>query len=240
MKKKHKIAILICVLLFIIFLILFLFRIGIFAKEPEIVQEQNPHKAEAAYKSPIDFDALLKHNKDIYGWLEIPGTEISYPVLQHEKDDKYYLNHNVDKEYSGVGALFTEHKYNKNDFSDPVTVIYGHHMRSGTMFGNLQQYYVDDFDKYSEMIIYMPEEEIRYEVFAAVEFSNRHILYYYNNFEEELMMQEFLDDLSDVRAIGSYVDESVEVSTKDQLLVLSTCLQGDRTCRFLVIGKRIK
>ena len=53
------------------------------------------------------------------------------------------------------------------------------------------------------------------------------------------MMHEFMNDLSNVRAIGSHLDEGVEITAKDQLIILSTCLQGDRTSRFLVIGKRI-
>ena len=247
MKKRYKVASIICALAFVVFVLLCF--IGVDKKTESITkpfESVNPGTNQteqttstAVYISPIDFDALQKKNPDIYGWLQIPGTDISYAVLQSQKDDAFYLDHDELGKYNVNGVLFSEHTYNKNDFSDKVTAIYGHHLKSGAMFGNLQKYYTDDFDKYSKIVIYTPTEQIAYQVFAAVSFSNRHIMYYYDCFEEELMMKEFLDDINSVRAIGSYVDKSVEVSTKDQLLVLSTCLQGDRTCRFLVIGKRI-
>lgn len=204
--------------------------------DPDVSTDLNPS---TTYVSPIDFDALQNRNADVYGWLEIPGTNISYPVLQNAEDDNLYLRHDIDKKYYIGGALFTEHVYNSNDFSDPVTIIYGHHLTDGTMFADLQQLYTDDFEKYKDIVIYTPTEEIHYEAFAAVPFSNRHILYYYDCFKEEVMMQEFMNDLSNIRAIGSYIDKDVEITSNDKLLILSTCLQGDRNSRFLVIGKRI-
>ncbi|MDO4939895.1 MAG: class B sortase [Lachnospiraceae bacterium] len=208
---------------------------------PAQTPAQAPHGEDVSvpYKSPVDFEGLQEINPDICGWLEIKGTDISYPVLQQPANDAYYLDHDYTGTYDTGGALFTEGSYNKKDFTDPVTVIYGHHLRSGEMFGNLQKYYADDFEKYSDIVIYAPEEEIRYKAFAAISFSNRHILYYYNGFEDESMIKEFLDDINHTRSIGSYVDKDVEIKTDDHLIVLSTCLQGDRTGRFLVIGKRV-
>ena len=241
--RIFKIASIFFALLAIAFLILCLPKVKKESKPGPIQGGESQNEAQTPtkpYKSPIDFKSLQKKNEDIYGWLEIPGTEISYPVLQHQEDDAFYLDHDDAGKYDVCGTLFTEHAYNKKDFSDPVVAIYGHHLKSGQMFGNLQQYYTDDFDRYNELIIYTPEEEIHYQVFAAVSFSNRHILYYYNGFKDAVMMKEFLSDINSVRAIGSYVDKTVDVATNDQLLVLSTCLQGDRTCRFLVVGKRIE
>lgn len=246
-KTKYRIASIICALAFVVFVLLCF--VGVDKKTESInkpFEPVNPGSSQteqttstAVYISPIDFDDLQKKNPDIYGWLQIPGTDISYAVLQSQKDDTFYLDHNELGKYDVNGVLFSEHTYNKNDFSDKVTAIYGHHLKSGAMFGNLQKYYTDDFDKYSKIVIYTETKQIDYQVFAAVSFSNRHIMYYYDCFEDELMMKEFLDDINSVRAIGSHVDKSVEVATTDQLLVLSTCLQGDRTCRFLVIGKKI-
>lgn len=206
------------------------------AQEPVSRQEEAPADP---YQSPIDFDSLTAKNDDIYAWLDIPGTNISYPLLQSAEDDSFYLNHDENRKKRASGALYTEHQYNSKNFEDPAVVIYGHHMAGGKMFGDLQKYYTDDFEKYRDIIIYTPKEEIHYQVFAAAAFSNRHILYYYDCFKDELMMQEFLNDLSGVRAIGSYVDKDADVSSEDQLIVLSTCLRSDRTCRFLVVGKRI-
>ena len=71
----------------------------------------------------IDFAALQAINPDIYAWLEIPGTDISYPVVQHPDDDSYYLRRNSDREYSAGGAIFSEATYNSTDLNDPVTIL---------------------------------------------------------------------------------------------------------------------
>ena len=79
-----------------------------------------------------DFIALQAQNPDIYAWLYIPGTDINYPVCQ-STNDVYYLTHNTQGGLDANGALYTESAYNGKGFTDPVTVIYGHNMRTGKM-----------------------------------------------------------------------------------------------------------
>ena len=190
-------------------------------------------------KNKVDFTELWKQNKDITGWLNIPGTTIDYPVLQSPEDDTLYMDHNADKKEDKNGALFTEHEFNGNNFADRVTIIYGHHMKSGAMFGNLQQTYTDDFEGHRDVVIYTSTKERHYQVFAAVPYSNRHILYYYDKFRTQDAVEEFLEEIQSTRSIGATIDHSVDVGKNDRLLVLSTCLQGDNTKRFLVIGKLV-
>ena len=196
-------------------------------------------ESESVYTSKIDFQKLRKKNPDICAWLNIPGTEIDYPVLQNPEDDYLYMYHNADRQEDKNGALFTEHEYNGTDFTDPVTIIYGHHMKSGAMFGNLQQIYTDDFETYRDVVVYTPEAELHYRVFAAVPYSNRHILYFYDKFPLQETVEEFVEEILSVRAIGATVDDTVELEEGDRFLVLSTCLQGDNTKRFLVVGKSV-
>lgn len=195
--------------------------------------------AASDYISPVDFEALKELSPDIYAWLHIPGTEISYPVVQHKRDDSFYLNHNVEGAYDKNGALFTEHAYNTTDFYDPVTLVYGHHMKSGAMFGNLQKLYSgpDALEKYRDIFVYLPEEELHYTVFAAVPFSSQHILYY-NDFSDPDQYEAFVEQIYSVRAIGKIVDEEAEVTPDDRLLILSTCLSGNSDKRYLVLAKR--
>ena len=94
--------------------------------------------APAKTASAPDFRALKAQNPDIYAWLYIPGTDINYPVCQ-STNDVYYLTHNTQGGLDANGALYTESAYNGKGFTDPVTVIYGHNMRSGKMFGNLEE-----------------------------------------------------------------------------------------------------
>ena len=76
--------------------------------------------------------------------LRIPGTKIDYPVAQHAEKDNFYLRHDIHGKFSANGTLFTEGTYNSKSFDDRVTVIYGHNMASGEMFGNLQEIYSDE------------------------------------------------------------------------------------------------
>ena len=80
--------------------------------------------SEESYTSPIDFEKLWKESEDIYAWLDIPDTQISYPILQNEEDDTYYLRRNAKGESDVNGVLYTEATYNSKDFSDPLTVVY--------------------------------------------------------------------------------------------------------------------
>lgn len=239
MKRKKAISILVLALVVLAVLLALCLRKAPPEETPPPEEVLPVAETATGYESPIDFTKLRKQNPDIYGWLTIPNTEIDYPVLQNSEDDYLYMYHNVDRKDDKNGALFTEHEYNGNDFSDPVTIIYGHHMKSGAMFGNLQQIYTDDFEGHRDVVIYTPEEELHYQVFAAVPYGNRHILYYYDKFQMEEAVEEFVEELLDTRAIGATVDESVTVEKDDRFLVLSTCLQGDNTKRFLVVGKLV-
>ena len=81
----------------------------------------------------IDFGSLRQTNPDITGWLDIPGTSISYPVVQAQ-DNAFYLSHGVGRQKSGSGAVFMDYR-NEAGLSDDNTILYGHNMHSGSMFG---------------------------------------------------------------------------------------------------------
>ena len=174
MGRKNKNILIICIMAVIAVILVLLLKTpkneAVENKPVEINEETNTVDEE--YKSPIDFDELKKQNLDIYAWIEIPGTEISYPILQNEDDDSFYLNHDVDGKKDSAGSLYTEHEYNSKDFSDIVTMIYGHDMLDGRMFGKLQEYYSDSdfFKRNNEIDIYIPEKEIHYIIFASVLF----------------------------------------------------------------------
>ena len=192
------------------------------------------------YESPVDFAALQAENADIYAWLYIPDTDINYPVLQSTgRISNYYINHNVQKKRDSNGSIFTEFQYNGQDFSDPVTVVYGHDMRSGQMFGTLQKLYSDEdaFGDHGEVLIFTPEAEYHYRVFACVPYSGILLFYTYNNFETPEDVSDFLADLRSARGFGTNLDQDVEVGEDDRLLVLSTCLRSDRGRRYLVVAK---
>ena len=182
---------------------------------------------------PIDFETLWEKNPDIYAWLSIEGTDIEYPILQHPTDDGYYLNHTIDHKSGLPGSIYTEPTYNGKDFSDRNTLIYGHNMKNGTMFGQLDKYKSPAYLKeHDTIVIYTPEHIYTYKVFAAITYDNRHIMYSFD-FEQEAGMQSFLDSIRSVNNLNTYIDETVEVTSSDRIITLSTC-NGNKKQRFLV------
>lgn len=202
---------------------------------PEPVRSQL--ETEEPYVSPIDFASLQAQNPDIYGWLRIPGTEFDFPLVQRLGDDSFYLTHDSDGNESSAGAIFTESAYNSTTMEDPVTVAYGHQMHAGTMFGKLQETYSQEnaLEDYGEVIVYLPEKELHYQVFAAVPYDNRHILYNYDCTDSR-RFNAFLNSIYEVREIGAQFNSGVTVSTDDKVLVLSTCLAGNSQRRYLVLA----
>ena len=102
----------------------------------EIVREHTIRKTgEAKEYFEVDFDQLRQQNEDVTAWLYLPDSVINYPVLQHGDND-YYLTRQIDGSYNKNGSIFMDYR-NASDFSDRNTIIYGHHMRTGNMFGKL-------------------------------------------------------------------------------------------------------
>lgn len=190
---------------------------------------------EEAAEIPIDFAALKSTNPDVYAWIRIPGTNIDYPIVQSQTDNEYYLNHTWDGVEAPQGAIFTQ-TYNQKDFGDYNTVVYGHRMSDAnpTMFHALHSYMDPAFLKeHQEMTVYTEERELTYKVFAAVVYDDRLIPMAYN-FGVESQRQEFLDSLYGATDLRNQYADNVEVTAKDKLLTLSTCLEGEDHHRFLV------
>lgn len=209
--------------------------------EVEPQEEPDPYEAlrEAGVEIPereVDFEALQADtNKDIYAWIYIPDTAIDYPVLQHETNNLYYLEYNLDGSKGYPGCIYTEN-YNTKDFTDPVTVLYGHNMKNGTMFAGLHKY--EDADYFAEhpyVYVYTPEGLLVYQIFAACLYSDKHILLNFD-FSEQKSYETFLEEVTSVRGMNNNYNEDVEVTAEDRVLVLSTCVSTKPTNRYLVLG----
>lgn len=215
-------------------------------KEPDIpnpgLSSVQPTKAAETftesikYESPIDFQSIQNDSPDVFAWLKIEGTDIDYPVVFHEGDNSYYLRRDIYGKYDRNGSLFIE-DYNKTDFNDPVTIIYGHHMSSGAMFGKLQEIYTnpETFDTHSKITVFLPEKEIIYRVFCAVPLDNSHILYYHN-FDNSLVFEKYFKDIYETRSLMAVFDETVSIKPGDKVLMLSTCFETDYSRRFVVMA----
>ena len=184
----------------------------------------------------IDFESLWTVNPEIYAWVEIPGTAISYPVLQRPADDSYYLNHTVDYKEGLPGSIYSE-SITSTDFSEYIHILYGHNMKNRTMFGGLHYYENEGYlEENSYIYIYTPEHIYVYQIFATVVVSDAHIMYAYD-FTTEEGRQSYIDYLYSLKANNNsrnHYLEGAEVTTEDKLLTLSTCIGNDKSHRYTV------
>ncbi len=189
---------------------------------------------------PVNFDELQSSNAEIIGWIYMSKPEISLPILRSHTDDTWYLYHDAVGNYKKGGSLFVEHDYNTHDFSDPVTVIYGHRMNSGAMFGTLQATVSEDdyFDCDRYIVIFTPTVTKIYQIFATLPSDSDHILYY-NDFNADGVFDEYFNALFTETGVDVRLIPEAKPSQGDHVLVLSSCLWGDRHKRFLVYAKQV-
>ncbi len=188
--------------------------------------ETKEEEGESPEGGEIDFAYLKTLNEDIYAWITVPGTVIDYPVLQHPTDDAYYLHHNLDGSYGYPGCIYTE-SLNAKNFTDPNTVIYGHNMKAGTMFAQLHEFEDRDFfDANREVLVYLPKKTLRYEIFAAYVYDDRHLLYSFD-FSDQEVYASYLKSIYDIRDMSANIDKGITVTEENKIITLVTCMAGE-------------
>lgn len=185
----------------------------------------------------IDFEDLQQNvNGDIYAWLYIPDSTIDFPVLQHPTDNSHYLNYNLDGSKGYPGCIFSEN-YNEKDFEDPLTVLYGHVMdTTGSMFAGLHKFRDSEYlEEHPYIYIYLPDKMYVYEIFAAYEYSDVHLLYGHD-YTDAAEFLTYIQEIMGLREMNCVRKEGVELSVDDRILTLSTCITGKPKNRYLVQG----
>lgn len=195
---------------------------------------EEPKKKE--WKAPItvDFDQLAKTNKDVCGWLYAEAVpDINYPVVQ-ASDNEYYLHRTFEKKENFAGTLFIDCD-NSSDFDNCNTIIYGHNMKNGSMFGQLKKYKEQEtYEKSKYIWILTPEKDYKYEIISAYVAPIRSETYMLikGPCEEQKEYAEHMLALSEIET----GDHSFDI--RDKLLTLSTCT-GDESTRYVVQAVRI-
>lgn len=164
---------------------------------------------------------------DIRGRIIVDGTEIDFPVVQGTDND-FYLDHDYDGSYYINGGVFIDYVHS-GDFSDQNTVVYGHNVRIGYIFHDLDKFRDKDFaKKHSQIIIDTPIERRTFEVVCAMDV---HVDADYRFYEYD--DDEFEDYLNLIRE--SNILEGKPLPKKDdKILTLSTC--SDLNDRFAVVA----
>ena len=176
----------------------------------------------------MDFSALRQVNEDVLGWILIPNTKISYPLLQGE-DNEFYLKHNWNKVRNSTGSIYLECQ-NSSDLSDFNTILYGHRMSDRSMFGLLKKYKEPEYWN-DHSVVYLTDTSgcRTYEVFAAFEVGVTQQTYRLGEFDEEAK-QAFIDFSLE----QSVIDTGVVPTVYDRILTLSTCTGNGHETRWVV------
>ena len=232
-RKKKKINILL-----IIFIVLFMYSVFIIARwvwsnisakksnekiREEVVQEikventGNTGAIEAintnAFDKKIDFEKLAQINQDIVGYIDVPNTNISYPIVQADDND-YYLNRDIYKNYNSCGSVFMDYTNNPS-FTDNNTVLFGHNLKTGMMFANLNKILRGELGGEIYINIYTKNKNYHYQMFAI--YTSKPIKNPINTNISN--MEEFINN-----AINkSEINCNVKPSSDDRIITLSTC-----------------
>ena len=200
------------------------------------------------------YKALYEENPDIIGWLTIDDTVIDYPVMQTMDDEEYYLHLGFDKKYSDNGCLIMdtdsvvgdgtkEEEYKDGPKPSTNLIIHGHNMRNGSMFGDLDEYRKQDFEKKHAIIKFSSLYEDReYEIVSVflsqVYRKDQDVFKYYKFFEADTK-EEFDDFYQNIKKLQLY-DTGVTAEFGDEFITLSVCAYHVENGRLVVVGKRIK
>lgn len=214
------------------------------ALSSEVQQEKNTfslHKSAVRLPDILpEYETLYNKNKKLIGWLKIDDTNIDYPVMQ-TSDNTYYLDHNYNQEYDKNGSIFLDYNCSVYPRSTNM-IVYGHHMKSGNMFGNLQKYAKESYGKKHSVITFDTiYEKAQYQVmyvFRSQVYNEDDIVFKYYQFIEANSETEFNSYMQEMSALSLY-DTGVTAEFGDSLLTLSTCDSSQTDGRFVVVAKRI-
>lgn len=178
----------------------------------------------------LDLEALRQENEDVIGWITIPDTVLDYPLL-HWTDNEFYLTHTWKQTPNPNGAIFMESQ-NSPDLTDFNTIIYGHNMNSGLMFGTLRNYRTQTYwEEHPRFYILCDRGVLRYDIFAVHRAGVDTIVYglELDTSEKRTRFLRFSQDYS------AY-DTGIRPGVDDAVVTLSTCSGQGYTNRWVVQG----
>lgn len=204
--------------------------------EPEPKPEPEPEPPQIMEK----YLDLYEENSDLIGWLKIDGTKIDYPIMYTPQEKDKYLNLGWDQRYSVNGSLYLDE--DDDIWTSDNLIIYGHHMKNGDMFGDLDYYERESYWKEHPYITFDTlYDERTYEVVAAFyarilyTYETGFRYYYFIDAEDEEDFNRYRDFIE----ANQCYDTGIDISYGDQLLTLSTCAYHTTNGRFAVVARLV-
>ena len=208
------------------------------APETKMVEVTDPKTGETR-KILAEFAQLYQMNSDIIGWMSIPAIEVDYPVMYTPEDPEYYLRRNFDKEKNTRGCLFVQSGCDVFAPSDNIT-IYGHRMRDGTMFGQLNKFRKASFRNENPYIYFDTLTELHTYEILSVFLTTASVGegFSYHAFIDAADEAEFDKFVAQCKKLALY-DTGVDAQYGDKLICLSTCEYSQTNGRLVVVAKRV-
>lgn len=191
-----------------------------------------PEDAHISRKKPtIDFNALMAINQDCIGWICIPETEINYPIVQGS-DNSYYLKHLFNGQWNNNGCIFLDCRVNVS-LSDRHSIIYGHHMKNGTMFSELAKYKKQEyFENHPTGLLITPDVIYQIDFFAGYVVDTKDNAWNVS-FQSDEGFETWIKEIKQ----KSCVESSLYPAVTDRILTLSTCSYEFDNARFVLHGR---
>lgn len=209
---------------------------------PEKVEEsKEPIEDEEIIQMIPGYDELLSINPDFIGWIEINDTQVNNPIVYPSQGNDYYLKHSFYNDYNSRGTLFIQEN---TSFDDHATIIYGHYMKDGTMFGELKKFTDEDFfNNHQYITITDLYEEKTYEVISVFkdyvhttdDTSFKFYKYYGNPDEEEF--NRMINFITNNSIHSRHIDK---LTIDDHIIQLVTCSYHVTNGRLSVVIKEVK
>lgn len=209
----------------------------------EMVETQTDDSGDVSY----DYSQVEREYQNVVGWINIPNTNINYPVVKYVDND-YYLKHNILKEYDRRGAIFLDYRNDAVNL-DSNTVIYGHNCYDKTMFSELSQYDSIEFYKKTPVFRFDTLEQSYtwkiYAVFITSADENEDNGYVFNYIYPYMDGENFDGFINEVNKRRLYVTD-VDINDDDKMLVLSTCVRNLDTkgyradARLVVLARAVR
>ena len=184
--------------------------------------------------SEIDFETLWKSCPDVVGWIRIDGTVIDYPVVQGV-NNQFYLSHLPNRAQNDAGSIMMDIA-SEGDFSSMVSILHGHHMSTGAMFGDLDEYADPEyFAAHPTLRLMTPQGDYDVAIFAGYHVDGN-TYGYDTGYADAEEFDKFVADA----VLRSNFAADVDVQFGDRLLMLSTCAYVQEDARFVLLGKIIE
>ena len=251
MKKK------LCITLMAVLAVLFavstyaVFSYYVQARQQEKVYNQIAKQVQATSESEADglgesesailaeLVELYQQNSDLVGWIAIEDTNINYPVVQSVDNPNFYLKHAFDGSYSIYGCPYVQENCDIN--SSDNCIIYGHHMKNGSMFSDLEKFKSETFwQEHRTIAFHTLTERAEYEIIAVFQtavYTNSPDAFRYYGFVNAESAEDFAAFVERCKELSLY-DTGVTAEYGDKLITLSTCEYSQTNGRLVVVAKK--